>query len=101
MMSDISISPLYSTKPTTLMRKSRTIHLSFTSNDEDAVIHNEIMRLSNLSFIPASVIIRENLKKVMKDQGTLAINPIRFRCKVFIYQRFIMKCFCPLLRRQE
>jgi hypothetical protein len=32
------------------------------------------MRQSNLSFIPASVIIRENLKKVMKEEGTLAIN---------------------------
>ena len=56
------------------MRKSRTIHLSFTNKDEDAVIHNEIMRQANLSFIPASVIIRENLKKVMKSNGTLAIN---------------------------
>lgn len=56
------------------MRKSRTIHLSFTNKDEDAVIHNEIMRQANLSFIPASVIIRENLKKIMKSEGTLAIN---------------------------
>lgn len=60
--------------PFKTMRKSRTIHLSFTNKDEDAVIHNEIMRQSNLSFIPASVIIRENLKKVMKNEGTLAIN---------------------------
>ena len=45
------------------MRKSRTIHLSFTNKDEDAVIHNEIMRQSNLSFIPASVIIREKPEK--------------------------------------
>jgi len=56
------------------MKKQRTIHLSFTSNDDDAVIHNELIRQSNLSFIPTSVIIREHLKEVMRQKGSLALN---------------------------
>lgn len=56
------------------MKKQRTIHLSFTQDDEDAVIINEIWRQSTLNFIPASVIIRENLKRVMKEKGSLSLS---------------------------
>ena len=58
---------------TTNMRP-RTIHMSFTGQDEDIVLHNEIMRQSTLSFAPASVIIRENLKRVLKENGSLSLS---------------------------
>ena len=56
------------------MKKQRTIHLSFTQDHEDAVIINETWRQSTLNFIPASVIIRENLKRVMKEKGSLSLS---------------------------
>lgn len=56
------------------MKRQRTIHLSFTNNDDDAVIHNELIRQSNLTFVPTSVIVREHLKEVMRNKGTLALN---------------------------
>ncbi len=54
--------------------RPRTIHMSFTGQDEDIVLHNEIMRQSTLSFAPASVIIRENLKRVLKENGSLSLS---------------------------
>ena len=54
--------------------KQTTIHTSFTKKNDDQALFNEIMRQSALSFVPAAVIIRENLKSKMKENnGSLAL----------------------------
>lgn len=53
--------------------RPKTIHMSFTGKDRDIVLHNEILRQSNLNFVPTSVIIRENLHKILQEQGSLSI----------------------------
>ena len=40
--------------------KQKTIHISFTKDDID--LYNELMRESSLSYVPASVLIRNYLK---------------------------------------
>ena len=46
--------------------KQKTIHISFTKDDMD--LYNELMRESSLSYIPASVLIRNYLKSGMKTK---------------------------------
>lgn len=54
--------------------KQTTIHTSFTKKNDDQALFNEIMRQSALSFVPAAVIMRENLKIRMKENnGSLAL----------------------------
>lgn len=54
--------------------KQTTIHTSFTKKNEDQALFNEIMRQSALTYVPAAVIIRENLKSIMKENnGSLAL----------------------------
>ena len=51
-----------------------TIHTSFTQRNEDQAVYNEIMRQSALSYVPAAVIMRENLKIRMKENnGSLSL----------------------------
>jgi hypothetical protein len=44
--------------------KQKTIHISFSKDDID--LYNELMRESSLSYVPASVLIRNYLKNGMK-----------------------------------
>lgn len=44
--------------------RQKTIHISFTKDDID--LYNELMRESSLSYVPASVLIRNYLKTGMK-----------------------------------
>lgn len=54
--------------------KQTTIHTSFTQRNEDQAVYNEIMRQSALSYVPAAVIMRENLKIRMKENnGSLSL----------------------------
>jgi len=54
--------------------KQTTIHTSFTQKNDDQALYNEIMRQSALSYVPAAVIIRENLKMKMKENnGSLSL----------------------------
>jgi hypothetical protein len=48
------------------MKQQRTIHISFTKDDID--LYNQIMRESSLSYVPASVLIRNYLKSGMKTK---------------------------------
>ena len=53
--------------------KQKTIHISFTK--DDAELYNQLMKESYLSYIPASVLIRNYLKTGMKtNQIHLASN---------------------------
>jgi hypothetical protein len=53
--------------------KQRTINISFTKDDMD--LYNELIRESCLSYVPASVLIRNYLKSGMKTkQETLVSN---------------------------
>jgi hypothetical protein len=46
--------------------KQKTIHISFSKDDID--LYNELMRESYLSYVPASVLIRNYLKSGMKTK---------------------------------
>ena len=50
--------------------KQKTIHISFTKDDID--LYNELMRESSLSYVPASVLIRNYLKTGMKKTQRLS-----------------------------
>ena len=45
--------------------KQNTIHISFAKDDLD--LYHEIIRESSLSYIPASALVRNYLRKGMKD----------------------------------
>ncbi len=46
--------------------KQRTINISFTKDDMD--LYNELMRESCLSYVPASVLIRNYIKSGIKTK---------------------------------
>ena len=48
------------------MKQQRTINISFTKDDMD--LYNQIMRESCLSYVPASALIRNYIKKGIKTK---------------------------------
>tara|TARA_B100002019_G_scaffold289047_1_gene303874 strand:+ start:985 stop:1170 length:186 start_codon:yes stop_codon:yes gene_type:complete len=59
---------------TKMKRTIPTLHLSFRDNEDDFALRNEILRQSALTYTPETTIVRENLRKIFKEQGSLSIN---------------------------
>jgi len=52
--------------------KQKTIHISFTKDDMD--LYNELMRESCLSYVPASVLIRNYIKTGIKTKQQISLS---------------------------